>query len=115
MITILTSHNHIWSAESVAVDIIKEYQTTGKVVISLNKEGPCCDAVGLYALLDKICLAFDINKSDIKIITCNFEEQHPEYQIKKLPQFWVKKTYITSKGFGYNKESFYKKKNILTI
>jgi hypothetical protein len=47
MITILTSHNHIWSAESVVVDIIKEYQTTGKVVISLNKEGPCCDAVGL--------------------------------------------------------------------
>lgn len=113
MITILTSHNHMWNVESAIIDIIKEYQTTGTVLISLNQEGPCCDAVGLYALLDKICLAFDIDKSNIKIITSNFEEQHSEYQIKKLPQHWISQTYNTSKGFGYNKESFYKKKNVL--
>ena len=98
MITIWTSHNHIWNSESVAIDIIKEYQTTGQVVISMNNEGPCCDAVGLYKMLDKICLTFDINKSDIKIITGNYEEQHPDYQIEKRPQHWIKKTYTTSKS-----------------
>ena len=102
MITILTSHNHIWNIESVVIDIIKEYQTTGQVIISLNSEGPCCDAVGLYALLDKLCITFNIDKSHVKIITGNSEEQHAEYQIKKLPQGWIYKTYTTSKGFGYS-------------
>jgi hypothetical protein len=113
MITILTSHNHIWNIESVVMDIVKEYQSTGKVVISMNQEGPCCDAVGLYAILDKICLTFNINKSNIKIITGNFEEQHPEYQIEKHPQYWINITYATSNGFGYSKESFLKKKHVL--
>ena len=113
MITILTSHNHIWNVESVAVDIIKEYQTTGQVVISLNNEGPCCDAIRLYALLDKICQTFDFDKSNIKIVTGNFEEQHTEYQIERHSQFWIKQTYITSRRGGYAKESFYKKKNVL--
>lgn len=113
MITILTSHNHIWNSESVAIDIIKEYQTTGRVIISLNAEGPCCDAVGLYKMLDKICITFNIDKSDITIITVNEEEQHPEYQIEKRPQHWISQAYRTSKKFGYSKESFFKKKDIL--
>ena len=82
MITVLTSHNHIWEPDRVAAEIIAEYQTQEHVDISLNKEGPCCDAVGMYKLLDGICKLFDFDKGKISIYTSNAEEMHPEYNVK---------------------------------
>lgn len=112
MINVKTSHNHIWQLESVAIDVIKEYQKTGSVTISMNQEGPCCDSVGLYKLLDEICNKFNINKSKITILTCNREELHPEYVIQIYPQHWIQQTYKTSMYHGFTKNHFYKKKDI---
>lgn len=92
MVKVLTSHNHIWHPEQVAVDILKEYHTQGRVVINLNGEGPCADSIGLYKLLDYICDHSDIKAKDVTIVTNNFEEQHPHYRIKREPQHWIKST-----------------------
>jgi hypothetical protein len=90
MVIVKTSHNKIWNPEQVAVDIVKEYQDRGRVVVNLNSEGPCADSVGLYRLLDYLCDRLSIEKARIAIETVNFEETHPEYRIVKKPQHWIK-------------------------
>jgi hypothetical protein len=112
MIVIKTSHNYIWQPEIVAIKIIKEYQTLGCATISLNSEGPCCDSVELYKLLDEICVEFKFDKSKITIITHNQEELHPAYSIQIEPQQWIGASYRSSMGHNYNKDSFYKQKDI---
>jgi hypothetical protein len=101
MITVLTSHNKIWNTAQVVTDIINEYQTTGKAIISLNNEGPCAESIGLYAILDYICSTFNFLPSNIWIHTTNFEELHQHYQIKKLPQHWIQAT-----THAFNKENY---------
>lgn len=92
MVKVLTSHNHIWHPEQVIVDILKEYQTQGRVEIDLNGEGPCADTIGLYRLLDYVCSRFGIDPQTVSIVTANFEEQHPQYQIIRQPQHWIPST-----------------------
>lgn len=92
MVIVKTSHTKIWNPDQVAVDIIKEYQENGCVIINLNQEGPCADAIGLYSLLDYVCNSLSIDKSRIIIQTVNFEESHSEYNIARLPQHWFAKT-----------------------
>ena len=82
MITIENTEGILWNIEYHAVDMIKEYQSTGKIDINLNSEGPCCETIGLYRLLDHICEQWNINKSDVSITTWNHWEQHEQYSIK---------------------------------
>ena len=105
MVKVLTSHNKIWNTPQVVADIIKEYQANNQVEIDLNHEGPCADSVGLYTILDYLCLQFEFQPERIFIHTSNFEETHPRYQIKKNPPFWIpgtveafkEKNFISSK------------------
>jgi len=92
MILVKTSHSKIWNPEKVVSDIIKEYTQQGNALINLNSEGPCADAIGMYALLDYVCDSHNFDKTKITIQTSNFEEQHSEYTIKKTDQHWIKKT-----------------------
>lgn len=102
MVLVKTSHSKIWHPEKIAADIIKEYNQQGSVLISFNSEGPCADAVGIYAMLDYICETHGFDKTKITIQTANFEELHPEYIIKKLDQHWVKRTISAIKPIGFN-------------
>jgi len=111
MITVLTSHNHIWQIEQVAANIIKEYQANGAVLIHMNNEGPCADSVGLYKMLDYIVDQFGFDKSRITIRTCNREEVHPEYCIEVTNNHWTKLTYYTSVKNGFAASDFKDQKN----
>jgi len=88
MITIENTDGILWNIEYHAVDMIKEYQSTGKIDINLNREGPCCETIGLYRLLDHICEQWNINKSDVSITTWNHWEQHEQYSIKVQSNHW---------------------------
>lgn len=115
MINIVTSHNKIWSPETCATDIIKEYQTQGNAVLTMNSEGPCCDAVGLYRLLDDICAKFNFEKRRIAIITWNPVEQHDHYKILKRPLSWHKQTWQTSRRWGFDRDQFKNKKTFANL
>jgi len=92
MITVKTSHHHIWDPDRVAVDIIKEMIETGSANVFMNNEGPCGDSIQLYKMLDYICEKFSFDKSKITIHTINFEENHHEYVICKKKQHWISST-----------------------
>jgi hypothetical protein len=101
MVLIKTSHSNIWHPERVASDIIKEYNQQGTVLINLNNEGPCANAIGIYALLDYVCESHGFDKTKITIQTVNFEEQHPEYIIEKKDQHWIKATSSAFKSIEF--------------
>jgi len=110
MILVKTSHNHVWNPAQVVAEIIAEYQTCGKAVISLNSEGPCCDAVKLYELLNQVCNLFGFDKRQITIQTWNVEELHPEYTIQMMPQSWHVTALRTANAHGYSAGNFRNKK-----
>jgi hypothetical protein len=112
MINVVTSHNHIWEPQELAIDIIKEMQTTGRAQIFMNSEGPCADSVGLYKILDSIVDKFGFDKKNITIVTHNQEEIHPEYTIVKKTNFWARQTFLTSYRNGFKDKDFVGKKNI---
>lgn len=94
MITIENSDGILWNIEYHAVDMLKEYQSTGKININLNGEGPCCETIGLYRLLDHICEQWSINKSDVSITTWNQLEQHDQYQVDIKRNYYQDMDYI---------------------
>jgi hypothetical protein len=113
MINIWTSHNEIFNVDRVVVDIIAEYQTTGQVNINMNREGPSCEAIGLYRILDNICKKFKFDKSKFLITTWNAEELHPTYKIRLIEQRWI--AYAKKSSANFNKEGFVNKKNFKNL
>lgn len=91
----------IWNISQRVAEIIKEYQTFDCAQISLNGEGPCARAIGLYDLLDDLCDRFAWKKSNIKIVTSNLVECHDEYVIHKLapPQLDPSKEFSSTVPF----------------
>lgn len=89
MIKMLNIDQHIWDLEFLVVDIIKEFQQTGSIVIDLNSEGPDASELGLYKLLDSICDKYKIDKKLVTIKTCNQLEAHPEYHIVKSAPLYI--------------------------
>lgn len=112
MIKVITSHNHIWEPQDVALDIVQSFQTLGYAVIEMNGEGPCADSVGLYKILNSLCAKFGFDKKNITIVTGNREETHSEYNIIKKPNSWLKQTYKTSINNKFLPEHFDSKKQI---
>lgn len=101
MVDIKVYDAKIFNKSKVTADIIKEYQTLGTVTITLNGfEGPCCESLGLYSMLDSICDIFVFDKKRITIRTSNYEETHNEYNIKieeRLANHWLA---FTINGLG---------------
>lgn len=89
MIVLLNRDQLIYDFPQRVADIIKEYQTTGKINISTNKEGISLWAAGVYKLLDYVCEQFAIDKSLVSIYTPNREENHPEYNIVIINNRWI--------------------------
>lgn len=71
------------------VDMIKEYQETGALVIRTNAEGLCLSSAKFYPVLDYLCDKFSIDKTKVTIITNNVEESHPVYKISAQGNHWV--------------------------
>jgi len=71
------------------IEIIKELQTQGHATIEVNREGPDCESLGLYKLLDNVCDTFGFDPASITIHTCNQIEQHPNYQIVKHAPLYI--------------------------
>jgi hypothetical protein len=92
MITLENIDGKIWNIETKVMDMVKEYQDQNSLTISLNGEGPCCESLGLYAILDHMCEKFSIDKKKITILTSNKIEQHTEYNIKQAPGDDIEKT-----------------------
>ena len=92
MITLENIDGKIWHIETKVMDMVKEYQDQGKLIISLNSEGPCCEVLGLYKILDHMCENFNIDKKKITILTLNKIEQHAEYNIKRSPSHFIRST-----------------------
>lgn len=112
MVKIITGHTIIYDVDKLVTNIIKEYLDTNLVHIDLNNEGPCCDAIGIYKILDNICNTFNFKKSNISIVTTNAEETHSEYNIIINPQHWIKGTYKGILSKNYKKQDFLKTKKI---
>ena len=93
MITLLNKDRFIYDLEYRIVDIIKEYQETGEIILSTNNEGICLDRCNFYSLLNYICERFNIDKSKVTIKTSNRLEQHNEYKIDTTNNLhWFMKT-----------------------
>lgn len=91
MIQIPNIDSKIWNFQYKVVDILQEYQSTGRIIIELDSEGPDIQSLGLYELLDYIVDSFDIDHAVIEILTCNQLEQHQTYKIKRNPPLYIKK------------------------
>lgn len=81
MIVLPNIDGHIWDLEYKVLDMVKEYQSTGMLVVDLNSEGPDATEIGLYKLLDTMCDRFDFVKSNITVVTRNVLEKHAEYNV----------------------------------
>lgn len=82
-VVIENANSKIWNIEIKVVEIIYSLINDGEVTIDLNTEGPCCEDIGLYTILDLICEKFEFLKSNITIETSNFIEKNDNYIIEK--------------------------------
>ena len=92
MINLVNKDRFIYDIEYKACEIIKEYQDTGRIVLSLNNEGLCLERSGFYKFLDYLCNTINIDKSLITIHTRNILEQHEFYNIKTHTSHWFNMT-----------------------
>jgi hypothetical protein len=101
MIVIPNIDSKIWHFEYRAVDVLKEYYDTGKIVIDTNSEGPDNSALGLYDFLDYIVDVYNIDPANIEISTCNQLENHQKYTIRHTPPLYVDEcnTFVNSHEF----------------
>jgi hypothetical protein len=88
MIEVLTNDGSIRQLDRVILDITSAVVQNCDVVITTMSEGPCCQHVGIYDLLDKICAQFNFPKNRVFIRTSNLIETHLEYNIIKDFNFW---------------------------
>jgi hypothetical protein len=65
-------------------------------VVEFTLEGPCCRANGIYHILDKFCSHYDFDPHRITIRTSNMMEQHDQYRIEKIPEYWYEVREINS-------------------
>ena len=94
MILLENIDGKIWHIETKIVDMVKEYQDQNSLTISLNGEGPCCESLGLYDILDHMCEQYSIDKKKVTIITANKIENHDQYNIKIGPGDDIQRTAV---------------------
>lgn len=104
MITLPNADRKIWNLEYRVADILKEYQTTGRVDIDLNNEGPCCQDIGLYDLLDYL----QLDPTKVTIHTCNQLEKHDRYRINVLTNHFIKMVASRARDININKDNITK-------
>ena len=75
----------IWDKEQVILQCAKCMSMGDKMVIDLNNEGPDCQQIGLYDILNQCAKLFDYDLSKIELQTCNMMETHDTITITKTP------------------------------
>lgn len=60
-------------------------QQNNDIVIDLNNEGPCAEALGVYQLINKLCDQTGYDPSRIIIKTCNLIEHSNQFRISITP------------------------------
>ena len=87
MIKVQTSEGKIFDRDQILIQLIQSIiRQESCIQIDLNGEGPCCEHVGIYHMLDQICNSFQYPKHQIEIHTANFLESHSQYQIIRQHQ-----------------------------
>ena len=71
----------IWDLEYKIMDLLEKLLSGNDIVLSLNNEGICAEAVGLYKLLDQLCTKFNIDPQRIIISTANALEKSQRHKI----------------------------------
>jgi hypothetical protein len=106
MISILTNDGTIRNIDQVTIALTSAMQSlsglsNGSLLeITTVFEGPCCEHVGIYRLLDNICDHYGFEKQRIRIDTPNLIETHPEYHICRNFNFWeLEQSIINGKQF----------------
>lgn len=89
MVVLPNIDGKIWHLPSKVAEMIDEYQTTNRLAIELNQEGPCMRSLGLVQTLDELSERFGWNKSNISIVTNNLLESHDNYVIKKMGPLYL--------------------------
>lgn len=93
MIDLWNKDRFIYNLEYRVVDMLDEYQRTGKIEITTNAEGICLEKARLYDLLDYITKKLKIDKSKVVIHSANHLEKHPEYTIVYYDMLlWIERT-----------------------
>ena len=87
MIEFANSDSTIWNRDQLIIDLAHAMASgTPRIDIGTKGEGPCARSLGLYDLLDHICVRFNYSASNIFITTCNLAESHDRYNIVIDPQ-----------------------------
>lgn len=103
----------IWNIEQKIIEIIKNYQASGEVTITLCNEGPDSNILGLYKILDLICNEFQFDKTKITIQTGNLLEKHANYSIeidraRKATEYDRGQNVIKKINFGHKRKNITK-------
>lgn len=85
-INIANNDAYIIDAVGVSIALAKTMSADQDIQIVLNGEGPCARSLGLYAMLDQLCEAFNYDAHRIEIVTCNLLEQHDRYRVTRTAQ-----------------------------
>lgn len=100
MFTVIPADKFIWNQKEL-ISFLTNNQNE-KIYLSMNSEGPSCQAIGLYDLLD--CFSF----SSVTIQTGNAVEQHPKYKIISNNARWAQVRHpIDAKYHLWNKTKIF--------
>jgi len=67
----IVSDGHVWNPEKLVADLMQEAQQKRRVMLDLNREGPCCGTSGINQILDHVVTAADLDPASVVITTCN--------------------------------------------
>jgi len=81
--TVIIENNDckIWHRDQVIINLMQAIQKNNDIIVDLNNEGPCAEALGIYQLLDNLCNLTGYDSSRITIKTCNLIEHNNKYRI----------------------------------
>ena len=80
--------NKIWRKDLLTMYLYDCANNNRDAVIDFYLEGSCCQANGMYRLLDAFCNATGYQANRITIKTANLIEQHNQYNIVRVPKYW---------------------------
>jgi hypothetical protein len=87
-IKIYTTDFHVYQPEQLMSFLYQSYIDDVDITVDIIFEGPCCETIGLYKLLDGFCESTNYAKSRITIITANLIESHAQYKIIPKSHYW---------------------------
>lgn len=85
---IILEDNKVWRKDLLTMYLYDCANQDRTAVIDSFLEGSCCDANGLYRLLDAFCERTGYDPGKITIRTANLVEHHDRYNIIRVPQYW---------------------------